>query len=374
MSKPPFRADHVGSLLRPPEVKEARAKRARGEIGEGELRAVEDTAVERSVARQRAIGLRSATDGEIRRENWALDFLSGLQGTSVVIRNVAPTARGEGAPAVAQPMRITTVTGKLGFATHPMLEHFKFLAAQTGATAKMTIPSPTMLISASRDWREVVDQNAYPDIEVLYQDLATTYRTALRAFYDAGCRYLQLDDVNLAYLCDAAMREKLRARGDDPEKTLRAWVRILSSVLADRPKDLTVTTHICRGNFRSSWFAQGGYEPIADTLFNELDYDGYFLEYDSERAGGFEPLRFVPKGAKKVVLGLVTTKSGQLESKDLVRRRLEEATKHVDLGQLALSPQCGFASTEEGNLLTEDEQWSKLAEIVEIASDVWPDA
>jgi 5-methyltetrahydropteroyltriglutamate--homocysteine methyltransferase len=374
MSKPPFRADHVGSLLRPPEVKEARAKRARGEIGAGELRAVEDTAIERIVARQRAIGLRSATDGEIRRENWALDFLSGLQGTSVVIRNVAPTARGDGAPATAQPMRITTVTGKLGFAAHPLLEHFKFLAAQTGVTAKMTIPSPTMLISASRDWREVVDRNAYPDIEGLYEDLATTYRTALRAFYDAGCRYLQLDDVNLAYLCDAAMREKLRARGDDPEKTLRTWVRILSSVLADRPKDLTVTTHICRGNFRSSWFAQGGYEPIADTLFNELDYDGYFLEYDSERAGGFEPLRFVPKGAKKVVLGLVTTKSGQLESKDLVRRRLEEATKHVDLGQLALSPQCGFASTEEGNLLTEDEQWSKLAEIVEIAAEVWPDA
>jgi 5-methyltetrahydropteroyltriglutamate--homocysteine methyltransferase len=238
----------------------------------------------------------------------------------------------------------------------------------------MTIPSPTMLISASRDWREVIDPSAYPDIEGFYDDLVTTYRAALRAFYDAGCRYLQLDDVNLAYLCDAAMREKLRARGDDPEKMLRAWVRILSSVLADRPEDLMVTTHICRGNFRSSWFAQGGYEPIAEALFNEIDYDGYFLEYDSERAGGFEPLRFVPKGAKKVVLGLVTTKSGQLESKDLIRRRLDEASKFADLGQLALSPQCGFASTEEGNLLTEEEQWSKLAEIAAVAAEIWSDA
>jgi 5-methyltetrahydropteroyltriglutamate--homocysteine methyltransferase len=243
--------------------------------------------------------------------------------------------------------------------------------AHTRATPKITIPSPTMLVSASRDWREVVEPSAYARIEDLYADLAQAYRGTLRAFYDAGCRYLQLDDVNLAYFCDAAMREKLKARGDDPDALLEHTVRMLSTVLSDKPADMVVATHVCRGNFRSSWFAQGGYEAIAEAVFGRLNYDGYFLEYDTERAGGFEPLRFLPQGPKRVVLGLVTTKSGALEDKDAIKRRIEAASRYVALDQLCLSPQCGFASTEEGNLLSEEDQWAKLAEVVEIAREVW---
>jgi len=373
VNKTLFRADHVGSLLRPASVKEARARHAHGEITDTELRHFEDHAIENVVGRQQAIGLRSITDGEIRRESWTLDFLSELQGIRMVTREVAIPAHGGAAPAAVHTMKVPLVVGKLGFGEHRMLEHFRFLKAKTGATAKMTIPCPTMLISASRDWRDIVDRSAYPRIEDFYEDLATTYRAAVRAFYAAGCRYLQFDDVNLSYLCDNSMRDKITQRGDSPEATLETWARILSAALADRPADLTVTTHICRGNFRSSWIAQGGYEAIADVLFNRLDYDGYFLEYDTERAGGFEPLRYVPKGTKRIVLGLITTKTGRLEDPDLVRRRIESATKYVDVSQLALSPQCGFASTEEGNLLSEEEQWAKLAEVVEIARTVWRD-
>ena len=370
MSKPPFRADHVGSLLRPRELLEARSRLARGEIPATALGELEDHAIERVIAKQEALGLHGVTDGEFRRANWAFDFLSGLQGTQVAYRDGAAAA---GAPAPA-PARVVRVTGKVRFAGHPMIDHFRFLAAHSHAVAKMTLPSPTMLISAARNWRDVVDRQAYPDIEELHQDLGDAYAAALGAFHAAGCRYLQLDDVNMAYLCDPAMRAKLKDRGDDPEQMLEAWTRILGRALRSRPADLVVTTHVCRGNLRSAWFAQGGYETIAETLFTRLDYDGYFLEYDSDRAGGFEPLRFVPKGPKKVVLGLVTTKSGQLEDGELIRRRIEAAAHFVDVAQLCLSPQCGFASTEEGNLLGEQEQWAKLARIVEIASKVWPDA
>lgn len=368
LNRPPFRADQVGSLLRPTELLAARARHARGEIAVAELSALEDRAIERVIAKQEALGLRAVTDGEFRRTNWAFDFLSGLEGTEIVSRD------GASASETRSPPRIVRVVGKVRFAGHPMLEHFRFLAAHSRAVAKMTLPSPTMLISASRDWREVVDRRAYPEVEELYQDLGDAYAAALRAFYDAGCRYLQLDDVNMAYLCDPAMRAKLKDRGDDPDELLAAWTRILSRALQGRPAELVVTTHVCRGNFRSTWFAQGGYEAIAETLFTRLAYDGYFLEYDSERAGGFEPLRFVPKGAKRVVLGLITTKSGALEDIDLIRRRMDAAARYVDPSQLCLSPQCGFASTEEGNLLTEDEQWAKLARIVEIAAKVWADA
>jgi 5-methyltetrahydropteroyltriglutamate--homocysteine methyltransferase len=373
--KAPFRADQVGSLLRPAEVKEARARLARGEIGRSALVETENRAIERIIARQESIGLRGVTDGELRRDNWMFDFLSGLGGTRVTERDATAVPRGgDSKTAAPQRMKVTTVAGKVRFDGHPMLEHFRFLRAHTRATAKMTIPSPTMLVTASRDWREVVERSAYSDLEALHADLGAAYKQAIRAFYDAGCRYLQLDDVNLAYFCDAGMRDKMKARGDDPDTMLRKCVGMLRSALEGRPSDMTITTHICRGNFRSTWFAQGGYEAVAEAVFGELDYDGYFLEYDTERAGGFEPLRHVPKGRKRVVLGLVTTKSGALEDKDAIKRRVDAAGRYVDLEQLCLSPQCGFASTEHGNLLTEEEQWSKLGEVVELAREIWKDA
>jgi 5-methyltetrahydropteroyltriglutamate--homocysteine methyltransferase len=374
MPKPLFRADQVGSLLRPSAVKEARTRRAAGQLSADELRGIEDSAIEALVKRQEAIGLRAVTDGELRRESWIFDFFAALPGIQVAVRNVTPAAHGGAAPGAGRPMKVPTVAGKLSFGQHPLVEHFRFLKDHTRATAKVTIPCPTMLISATRDWRDIVDRSVYPRIEDFYEDLAATYRTAIRAFYDAGCRYLQLDDVNLAFLCDTDIRAKLAARGDPPEAVLQAWIGILRGALAGRPTDMALSTHICRGNFRSSWMAQGGYETVAEALFNELDYDAYFLEYDTDRAGSFEPLRFVPKGSKRVVLGLVTTKSGALENTDTLKQRIDAATKFVSLDQLALSPQCGFASTEEGNLLTEEEQWAKLGEVVEVARSVWRDA
>jgi 5-methyltetrahydropteroyltriglutamate--homocysteine methyltransferase len=347
--KPPFRADQVGSLLRPPEIKQAWADFDAGSISNETLTAVENAAVERVIRKQEAAGLKSITDGEIRRHTWLGDFLVALDGT------------------VEKPMEI-------GFSSHhPMLEHYKYLAAHTNQTAKMTIPAPAMLVSALRDWRQIVDRDVYPDMGEFYHDLGLAYRDAVGAFYAAGCRYLQFDDVNLAYLCDPSARARIEARGDDPDALLATWVETVNTAIAGRPSDMVVTTHICRGNFRSTWLAQGGYEPVADVLFNQYDYDGYFLEYDSDRAGGFEPLRFVPEGKKIVVLGLVTTKTGALENRDEIESRVEAASKYVPIDRLCLSPQCGFASTEEGNILTEDEQWAKLAHVVEIAADIWPD-
>ncbi|HTT01056.1 MAG TPA: 5-methyltetrahydropteroyltriglutamate--homocysteine S-methyltransferase [Steroidobacteraceae bacterium] len=374
MPKPLFRADQVGSLLRPLVLRQARAQRAAGKMSAAELQRIEDSAIEGLLARQIALGLRAVTDGELRRESWIFDFFAALPGIRVVTRNLTPVAHGGAAPGGGRPMKVPIVVDKLAFGAHPLVEHFRFLKAHTQAVAKMTIPCPTMLISASRDWRDIVDRGVYPRIEDFYADLSAVYRTALRTFYEAGCRYLQLDDVNLAFLCDGDMRAKLAARGDPPEQVLNTWVGILRETLAGRPSDMTISTHICRGNFRSSWMAQGGYEAVADALFNQLDYDAYFLEYDTDRAGGFEPLRFVPKGPKRVVLGLITTKSGELESPDSIKRRIETATKYVSLDQLALSPQCGFASTEDGNLLTEEEQWAKLGEVVDIARGVWRDS
>ena len=361
---PPFRADHVGSLLRPAALKEARARRESGEIAPDEFRGIEDRAIEDAIAKQAAAGLGSATDGEFRRAMWHFDFLERLDGVESFRADRGIAFKG-GIETQARGLR---VTGKVGFSTHPMLDHFRFLREHTRATPKMTIPSPSVL--HFRGGRRAVSRSVYPDMEEFYLDLGSAYRSAVEAFAAAGCRYLQLDEVNLAYLCDEEQRQILRERGDDPDRLPRIYADMINRAIGSRPSDMVITMHLCRGNFRSSWIAQGGYEPIAEILFQQIAANAYFMEFDSERAGGFEPLRLLPKN-KVVVLGLVTSKQGGLESKDELKRRIDQAAKYVDLDQLCLSPQCGFASTEEGNLLDEDEQWAKLARIVEVAQEVW---
>jgi 5-methyltetrahydropteroyltriglutamate--homocysteine methyltransferase len=361
---PPFRADHVGSLLRTTALKAARGRHEHGEIGADDLRAVENEEIVALIRRQEAVGLKSITDGEYRRASWQTDFLVGLDGVESYYGERKFKFQGP------QPRPILLrLKGKLGgFTGHPMIGHFEFVAAHTKATPKMTIPSPSTL--HFRYGREAVPEVLYPDMEGFYRDLGTTYRKVVRGFADAGCRYLQLDEVNLAYLCDPALREQVRARGDDPANLPLTYAGMINAAISDIPADMTITMHLCRGNFRSTFVATGGYEPIAEMLFDTIGVHGYFMEYDSARAGGFEPLRFVPKG-KTVVLGLVTSKIGMLESRDDLKRRIEEATRYVDIDQLCLSPQCGFASTEDGNTLAEDEQWAKLAMIVELADEIW---
>ncbi len=363
-TKPPYRADHVGSLLRSAPLKQARAKRERGEISAADLREIEDREIEKIVRKQEEIGLKLATDGEYRRSWWHFDFLEQLDG----VEGFSPE-HGIQFHGVETKPRAVRVVSKIGFSGHPMLEHFKFLQAHTRLRPKMTVPSPSVL--HFRSGRNGISKQIYPDIAGFFDDLAEAYRNAVRAFADAGCRYLQLDDTVWAYLCSAEQREEARARGDDPARLPAIYARVINHAIAGRPSDMMVTTHSCRGNFRSTWISEGGYEPVAEVLLGQVNYDGYFLEYDTARAGGFEPLRFLPKGDKIVVLGLVTSKTGTLENKDDVKRRIEEASKYVDLDQLCLSPQCGFASTEEGNILAEDEQWAKLGMIVELAEEVW---
>jgi 5-methyltetrahydropteroyltriglutamate--homocysteine methyltransferase len=361
-TKPPFRADHVGSLLRPAALKEARAKRERGEIDAAALKTVEDREIERAVRKQEEVGLKLATDGEFRRTWWHFDFFRGLKGVEMI---AAPPIKFKGVETKAEAVKIV---GKVDFAGHPHIEHFKFLKAHCNVTPKMTIPAPSTF--HFRQGRKMVSREAYPDLDNFFADIATTWGKAIRAFYDAGCRYLQLDDTAWAMICDPSEREHSRERGDDPDRLPAIYAQVTNKALESKPADMTVTMHSCRGNFRSTWIAQGGYEFVAQHLFS-TKLDGYFLEYDSDRAGGFEPLRFFPKGQQQLVLGLVTSKSGTLEKKDDIRRRIEEATKYVALDQLCLSPQCGFASTEEGNILAEDEQWAKLRMIVELAEEVW---
>src|SRR5665213_1273324 len=361
---PPFRADHVGSLLRTAPLKDARAKHAKGEITPAQLKEIEDREIAAVIKKQEDVGLKSVTDGEFRRAFWNYDFLGELDGVEAYLGERKIKFQGPN----PKPMMLR-VTGKLGtFPGHPMLEHFKFVKANTRATPKMTIPSPSSL--HFRYGRDAVPESIYPEMSEFYRDLGQSYRRAVRAFADVGCRYLQLDEVNFTYLCDPKLREQVANRGDDPGKLPTIYADMINAAISDIPSDMTITMHLCRGNFHSTFVASGGYEPVAEILFNKINVHGYFMEYDSERAGGFEPLRLVPKG-KTVVLGLVTSKSGTLESKDELKRRIDQAAKFIPLEQLCLSPQCGFASTEEGNILAEDEQWAKLAMIVEVAEEVW---
>jgi 5-methyltetrahydropteroyltriglutamate--homocysteine methyltransferase len=362
-TRPPFRADHVGSLLRPAAIHAARTRRERGEIGADELKAIEDHEIAAVIRKQQEAGLQGITDGEFRRAWWHLDFLAGFEGAELIDLDHGVQFRG----VQTRPQGVR-VSGKLGFAGHPMLEHFGFLQAHTRRTAKMTIPSPSAMYA--RHGRELIGEAAYPSLDAFFDDLGKAYRKAVRAFADAGCRYLQLDEVYIAMWCDPEHRRMLQARGDDPDRLLATYADLINAAVGDIPGDMTITMHLCRGNFRSTFMGTGGYEPVADLLFNRINVHGYFMEYDTERAGGFEPLRLVPKD-KVVVLGLVTTKTGALEPRDGLKRRIEAAAKFVDLDRLCLSPQCGFASTQEGNILTEDEQWAKLRRIVEVADEVW---
>jgi 5-methyltetrahydropteroyltriglutamate--homocysteine methyltransferase len=362
-AKPPFRADHVGSLLRPATLKQARERRAKGEIDAAALKAVEDRAIEDVIKKQETAGLQSVTDGEFRRSWWHLDFLWGLDGVERHVMDTgiafaAVTTRNEG----------IKVTGKIGFSGHPMIEHFKFLKAHTTRTPKMTIPSPSALYG--RPSPTPIDKSVYPTLDKMFDDLGQAYKKAVRAFADAGCRYLQLDEVFIAMLCDPKYRQQMKDRGDDPEALGTLYGDLINTAISDIPSDMTVTMHLCRGNYKSTFMGSGGYDAMQEVLFDRIKVNGYFMEYDTARAGGFEPLKRLQKG-RLAVLGLVTTKTGTLESKDAIKRRIEEAAKFTDLDQLCLSPQCGFASTEEGNTLAEDEEWAKLRMIGEVAHEVW---
>jgi 5-methyltetrahydropteroyltriglutamate--homocysteine methyltransferase len=369
-STPPFRADIVGSFLRPATVKQARLDRDAGVITSDELVAIEDAEIRTLVGEQQAAGLRVATDGELRRAWWHFDFFGMLNGVEIVEQEHGIQFTG----VETKPHGIR-VTGKISFPVdHPMLDHFRKLAATVAAsgstaTPKMTIPAPSVL--HFRLGRDAVDPAVYASRDELFDDLAAAYRDAVAAFYGAGCRYLQFDDTAWAYLCSADELAAARERGTDTDGLAEAYAALINASLAGRPADMTITTHVCRGNFRSTWISSGGYEPIAEQLLAVCDYDGYFLEYDSDRAGGFEPLRFLPVGPKVVVLGLVTTKTGALEDPADILRRIDEAAEFAPRDQLALSPQCGFASTEDGNDLTTDEEWAKIRSVVEVAAAAW---
>ena len=362
-AQPPFRADQVGSLLRPPELRDARAKAKTGALTAAQLKDVEDRCIRAAVAKQESIGLCAVTDGEYRRDFWHLDFMSQLDGVGTTAP-VGMVFQADDVPPMA------TITAKVHCTKPIMVDDFAFLKSVATATPKLTIPSPAML--HMRGGRNAVSHRAYPDLSEFWRDAAAAYRQAIGHIATAGCRYLQLDDVSWAYLCDPKVQDNFRANGDDPATLPRIYADLINDALAERPAGMAVTMHTCRGNFRSTWFAAGGYaDPVMEAMFSTR-VDAYFMEWDTDRAGGFEPLRLLPRD-KTVVLGLVTTKSGALEPKDTLRRRIDEAAKYVPLDRLCLSPQCGFASTHHGNTLTEDEQWRKLEHVVEVAREVWGD-
>ncbi|MFZ1995540.1 MAG: 5-methyltetrahydropteroyltriglutamate--homocysteine S-methyltransferase [Solirubrobacteraceae bacterium] len=366
---PTFRADHVGTLLRPRRLLDAREDLAKGSITAAELRTIEDEEITKLVQMQRDVGLQSATDGELRRGSWHMDFIYQLDGIDKIQGDIEVHFRNADGTVDFKPAAIA-VNAKVGLDRTIFEEDFRFLqgVAGDGVTPKLTIPSPNMV--HYRSGRAALNPDVYPDIEPFWADLQAAYAKQIAAVADLGCQYLQLDDTSLAYLNDPAQRAYLSDRGEDTAHLHETYVRNINNALAGRPEGLAITTHLCRGNFRSSWAAEGGYEYVAETLFGQLDVDGFFLEYDDERSGGFEPLRFVPPG-KMVVLGLVTSKRPELESKDDLRRRIDQASRHIPLDQLCLSPQCGFSSTLEGNALTSDEQKAKLELVVETAAEVW---
>jgi 5-methyltetrahydropteroyltriglutamate--homocysteine methyltransferase len=371
-TKPPFRADHVGSLLRPESLLQARASYSRGDLSADELRATEDDAIRAAVALQEETGLALATDGEFRRESWNMDFLFGLGGVSRDDQD-RPIDWHSGDATLHAEFPALKVDGRIHLDHTIFGDHFRFLqSATTTAMPKISIPSPNMLRSLQRDMDQQ-DIGPYSDLAEFWSDTAAAYQAEIRGLYALGCRYLQLDDTSFAMFSDPHRREVIREQGGDPDRAHLAHIEAMNAALAGRPDGMVVTTHTCRGNFRSRWTAEGSYDLVAEALFSDLDVDGFFLEYDDERSGGFEPLRFVPKG-KVVVLGLVTTKRPQLESPDTLKRRIDEATKFLDLDQLAISPQCGFASRVEGNELTIDDERAKLRLVVETAADVWGSA
>jgi 5-methyltetrahydropteroyltriglutamate--homocysteine methyltransferase len=371
--KAPFRANHVGSLLRPPELRRARDQYQKGEIGARQLRDVEDRCIQDVVKMQEDIGMQGITDGEFRRNLWHADFLSQFQGIKVVeglLPNSARHFQSAGTDVQRSPTQFV-VTGKLGHPHGIETENFSFLASVTKQTPKQCIPSPSLV--HFRTGRGGIDKTVYPDIEEFFANLVRVFREEITALAAVGCRYLQIDDVNFAYLCDPKMRGGAKKVGEDPDRLPALYARLINDCIKDRPADMPVCAHLCRGNFASAWIAEGGYDPVAEVLFNELDVDGYFLEYDTPRAGNFAPLRYMPKG-KKLILGLVTSKSGALENPGDLKRRIDEASKLVPLEQLGISPQCGFSSTVLGNKLTIDDQIAKLKLVVQVAKDVWGNA
>ena len=367
---PPFRADHVGSLLRPAALHDARAKRERGEIGPEELRAVEDRAIKDAVALQESVGLQAITDGEFRRGHYLVDFMTALSGIVPTHTSYALSFKGDSG-ATGETRSMLTVTDKVR-RTHPvMLDSFNFLKAVTKRTPKVCIPSPTWV--HMRGGRRTVRTDVYPDAEEFWSDLISAFHQELKDLAQAGCTYVQLDEITFDFLCDAQVRERVRADGLDPEQLTRDYARVVNEIAAGAPDTMTITVHTCRGNFQSMWMAEGGYDRVASIVFYQPDVDGYFLEYDSDRAGDFEPLKYIPKD-KKVVLGLVSSKKPEIESKETLKRRIDEAAKYFPLDRLCLSPQCGFASTHHGNRVTEDIERRKLGLIVEVADEVWGSA
>jgi 5-methyltetrahydropteroyltriglutamate--homocysteine methyltransferase len=372
-ARPPFRADHVGSLLRPQEVLQARDDFAAGQITAGQLTEIEDAAIQKIISMQGEVGLKAATDGELRRESWHMDFIYQLGGITKVQDDTIKVAfhnkdkNYEWAPPSAH------VTAPITLEKTIFADAFTFVKDNSSAqqTPKLTIPSPSMV--HYRGGREAIDQAIYPDLEQFWDDLAKAYAQEIQRLYDLGCRYLQLDDTSMAYVNDPGQRAHIAAIGGDPNHQHETYIATMNSVLASRPADMAITVHTCRGNNQSMWAAEGSYDFVADSLFNGLNVDGFFCEWDDERSGGFEPLRYLPKG-KRVVLGVMTTKSGELESTDYLKRRVEEAAKYADIDQLCISGQCGFSSTKEGNSLTQEQQWAKLGRIVETAQEIWADA